>query len=133
VRFHATDGPPAGSIPFRLTHSHASTPGMRFRTMAIAAGDGNGAQQPGSIRRECERARKEGDSQSEPSPPESAERKGIDGDAQHEESLEGLEKKTDSPGSSKILLPGSWNWVARRRDRSCKRSVSGIRPARVPN
>jgi hypothetical protein len=95
--------------------------------MAIAAGDGNGAQQPGSIRGKRERARKEGDSQSEPSPRESAGRKGIDGEAQHEGILEGLEKKTDSPGSSKILLPGSWNWVAREQGRTRKGSVSGIR------
>lgn len=84
--------------------------------MTIAAGDGNGAQQGRSVRQNRERARKESDSQSEPSPGESAERKGIDGEAQHEGIVEGTRKKTDSPKSSKILLPGSWNWVARRRD-----------------
>ena len=109
VRFHATDGPPAGSIALRFAHSYASTPGMRFRAMAIAAGDGNSAQQPGSVRGECERAHKESDSQSEPSPGASAERRGIDGEAVHEGILQGLQKKTDSARSSKILLPGSWN------------------------
>jgi hypothetical protein len=111
VRFDATDGPPAGSIPFRLAHSHASTAGMRFRAMAITPGDGNSAQQGRSVREDRERARKESDSQSEPSPGESAERKGVDGEAQHEGIVEGTRKKTDSTGSSKILLPGSWNWV----------------------
>ena len=109
VRFDATDGPPAGSITFRLAHSHASTAGMRFRAMAIAARDRNGAQQGRSVREDRERARKESDSQSEPSSGDSAEREGVDGEAQHEGIMEGLQKKTDSSGSSKILLPGSWN------------------------
>lgn len=109
VRFHATDGPPAGSIALRFAHSDASTPGMRFRAMAIAAGDGTGAQHGRSVREDRERARKEGDSQSEPSPGASAERRGIDGEAVHEGILQGLQKKTDSARSSKILLPGSWN------------------------
>lgn len=109
VRFYATDGPPAGSIALGFAHSYASTPGMRFRAMAITAGDGNSAQQPGSVRGEREGARQESDSQSEPSPDESAERKGIDREAVHVGILEGLQRKTDSARSSKILLPGSWN------------------------
>jgi hypothetical protein len=80
--------------------------------MAIALRDRNTAQHGGSVGEEREGGQEERNSQSEESPDSVAEKEGFPGEPAHEGILRSMWKKTDSAGSSKILLPGSWNWVA---------------------
>jgi hypothetical protein len=112
VGFHAGYGPPAVGIALRSAHSCAAAARMRFRAMAIALGEWNTAQHGGSVGEECEGAQQESKPKSEESADRAAEGEGFPGEPAHEGILRGMRKKTDSAGSSKILLPGSWNWAA---------------------
>lgn len=68
VRFRAGDGPPARGITLRFAHFHATTPGMRFRAMAITARDRSSAQQRGRVGVKRNGAGQEDNSQPEQSP-----------------------------------------------------------------
>jgi hypothetical protein len=81
--------------------------------MTKAFGERNTAQHGGSVGEECEGAQQKGKDKSEESPDKAAEGEGFPGEPTHEGILRIMREKTDSAGSSKILLPGSWNWVAR--------------------
>jgi hypothetical protein len=89
---------------------------VRFRTVAEAAAHWNGAQQPRRIREEREGADQENGAQDVEPAEVTRPRVGLVEESKHGRILRRSQKKTDSPRSSKILLPGSWNQVARVRE-----------------
>jgi hypothetical protein len=118
--FRALGRRPAGGTPSRLAHLHTAAADVRFGAMTEAAVRRNTPQQCVRVRAKRQRADQEYDSQEaelgEGPPPSD----GFKEELAHGCILRKAWKKTDSHGSSIILLPGSCNPVARcaeKRDR----------------
>ena len=79
--------------------------------MAITSADFGRSQLPRSICRYNQRACKNANEERRGSDPISPPGGLIAGEDTHEEILRAILHKTDSAGSLKILLPGSWNQV----------------------
>jgi hypothetical protein len=77
--------------------------------MTVAGADRRRPQLPGRVRgkkkRTSQKTRNQRHSHESSSVPEGR----VAGRGRHEEILPGIPGKTDSAGSLKILLPGSWN------------------------
>ncbi len=80
--------------------------------MAETAARRNSAQQRRCVREEREGAGQEDGAQDVESAEFMLPRGGLVEESEHGRILRSAQKKTDSPRSSKILLPGSWNQMA---------------------
>jgi hypothetical protein len=113
VGFRALCCPPTRDVPLGIAHLHAAASQVRFRTMAVAPCCRNAPQQCGCVGEERERTGQKDDSEeiwsAEGTPP----REEFAEEPAHGSILRRVWEKTDSPASSKILLPGSWNQVAK--------------------
>ncbi len=123
VGFGASCCPPAGSISLRIAHLHAAASQVRFRTMAVAAACGNSSQQCGRVCQDGEGAAQDDDSQEVESAEGTPPQDGFAEEPTHRHILGRAWKKTDSPESSKISLPWSWNQVARVRSNALEREA----------
>jgi len=112
VRFRAFLGPPARGVSFRIADLHTTAVPVRLRTMAIASAGGNAAQHSRGVGQKRNGTGQQNHSDGE-EPPDGSERKFEPGTRRvlHGDILWAADEKTDSSGSSKKLLPGSWNWV----------------------
>ena len=99
-------------MSLRVAQLHASASPVRFRAVAEAAAHWNGAQQPRRIREEREGAYQENGAQDVEPAEFMLPRGDLVEESEHGRILRRAQKKTDSPRSSKILLPGSWNQIA---------------------
>jgi len=133
VGFRALCCPPARDVPLRIAHLHAAASQARFRTMAVAPACRNTPQQRWCVREEPERAAQENDSKKIESAEGTPPRQRFAEEPAHGGILRKAGEKTDSPASSKILLPGSWNQVARVRPTAMERSRSRFRLEAVPD
>jgi hypothetical protein len=125
--------PPARSISLRIAHFDTADSQVRFRTVAVATACGYAPQKPWDVREKCGRAGQEDDSQEVQPPEEKPPWDGSGEEPEHWGILRRVWQKTDGPGSSKILLLGSWNHMARARLPVLDGDRAGFRRETVPN
>jgi len=133
VGLRALCRPPARGISLRIAHLHAAASEARFRTAAVATACGNTSQQRRDVREKCRRAGQVDDSQEAQPPEGTPPRDDSVEEPAHWGILRRVWRKTDSPGSSKILLPRSWNHMAGVRLAVPRGSRAGLRLEAVPN
>src|SRR5260370_16863814 len=98
---------------------------MRFLTMAVASFRGNTPQHCRCIRQKTERAAEQDNSQDVQSAEGTPPLDGFVKGAAHQWSLREVRRKTDSAGSPEVLLPGSWNRVAKGANKSSEKADPG--------
>lgn len=110
----------------RFTHLHTCAVRACLRTMTVASAGRGRSQLPWCVRRNnqraCEKTHEKGRGCDPKSPPEGL----VAGEDAHEGILRAIRGKTDSAGSLKILLPGSWNLVGRTQELAQDRARSRI-------
>ena len=115
ARLGARRRPSLRGVLRKFAHFHASPVGFRFLAMAITGPRVGGTQVRARIRGKDQRASQQKKQQSRASHADGPPRACAEGWKMHWPILRPTVQKTDSAGSPKILLLGSWNWVGHQR------------------